>query len=146
MRRVCHRWRPDAWEYGAASARRRGVPRRARLAVIAAAALALGAASWAWGRLDWPARTLVRGHLGDVAAAALVYAIVAGISGARRKTCTGVALAIAVIIELAQRHAPSEVGTARALTLGARFDPWDLVAYLAGVALAVAGDRGRARG
>lgn len=116
--------------------------RRGRLGAIAAAALGLGAASWAWGRLGWPARGLVRGHLGDVAATALVYAIVGGISDARRKTCAAVALAVALVIEVAQRHAPSEVSAARALTLGARFDPWDLLAYVAGVALAAAADMG----
>lgn len=119
--------------------------RRQRLAVIGTAALALGAASWAWGRLAWPARTLVRGHLGDAAAAALVYAVVGLVTGASRKTCVAVAVIVAVAIEVAQRHAPTEVSAARALTLGARFDPWDLVAYAGGVAVAAACDRARRR-
>ena len=38
-----------------------------------------------------------------------------------------------------------KVSAARALTLGARFDPWDLVAYAGGVALAAACDRARRR-
>ena len=98
--------------------------------------------SWAWGRLGWPARGLVRGHLGDVAAAALAYALIGAVTGASRKTCAALALAVASIIEVAQRHAPAEVGAARELALGARFDPWDLLAYVVGVALAAAADTG----
>lgn len=117
--------------------------RRQRLVVIGAAALAAGAASWAWGRLAWPARALVRGHLGDAAAAALVYALIGFATGASRRVAAAAALAVAVAIEVAQRQAPTEVSAARALTLGARFDPWDLVAYAGGVALAAACDRAR---
>jgi hypothetical protein len=121
---------------------------RRRLRAIAAAAVAGGAVSWAWGRAGWPARGLVRGHLGDVAAAALLYALVGLVTGAPRKTCAALAIALALAIEVAQCGAPTTISDARALTLGAHFDPWDLVAYAAGVALAAwaaffggAGDR-----
>lgn len=110
------------------------------MATLALAALALGAASWAWGALAWPGRALVRGHLGDVAATALVYALVA-LGGVRRGWCAATALAVALTIELGQIVAGGHAGPARALVLGARFDPYDLIAYAAGVVLAMTWDR-----
>ena len=111
---------------------------RRRAVLLALAALALGAATVAWAALRLPARDLVRGHLGDVAATMFVYAGFALVLG-RRVHPRGRALAtlgIAVGVELGQLawHAP---GTAGELVLGNVFDPWDLVAYVAGVAVAV---------
>ena len=116
------------------------------MAALALAALALGAASWAWGVLGWPGRALVRGHLGDVAATALVYALVA-LAGVGRRWCAATALAVAGAIELGQVVAGGHAGPARALVLGAHFDPYDLIAYATGVALAAGWDgRGGGRG
>ena len=88
-----------------------------------------------------PARELVRGHIGDVAATLLVYALI-GLVVARVRFWirAAVTYAIACAIELGQTvwHATSFVGE---LVLGSKFDPWDLVAYAVGVASAVAWER-----
>ena len=87
----------------------------------------------------------MRGHVGDVAATALVYALVAGL-GVGRVGSALVAMAVAVAIELGQIVVGgAQVGAARALVLGAHADPYDLLAYGVGVAVALAWDRSAPR-
>lgn len=115
-------------------------PKRASI-VVAAAALALGAACFAYGFTTLPLRWLVRGHLGDVAAAALVYGLlglVARVPVAARAVITA---ALAVAVELTQRRGDPGAGLAGEVVLGAHFDPWDLCAYAAGLAAAMIGER-----
>ena len=120
-------------------------PRRA-FVVLAAAALALGAASFSYGFTALPLRWLVRGHLGDLAAAALVCALLGLVVRAPIAARAAVAAALVAGIELAQRRGDPGGGTAGALVLGAHFDPWDLGAYALGIALAVAWERRARRG
>ena len=111
---------------------------------LALAALALGAVALGWGRAGWPGHALVRGHLGDVAATMLVYAIASRLT-ARVLGRAAIAAVVAVAIELAQAVHDGGGGLAGELVIGASFVPWDLVAYALGVGVAVAWDRrGRA--
>jgi len=90
-----------------------------------------------------PGRGLVRGHVGDVAATMLVYAIVGLAWRTRPRNLALATLAIATAIELGQGvwHVQSRAG---ALLAGNTFDGWDFVAYVVGVAVAVMWDvRGR---
>lgn len=112
--------------------------------VLAAAALALGVACLGYGYTGLPLRGLVRGHLGDVAAAAAVYAVLGLAVPARSGARAAVTAVLAVVVELAQRRGAPGAGAAGELVLGAHFDPWDLGAYALGIAAAVAWDR-RAR-
>lgn len=117
------------------------MPRRRRLIVLASVAVAIGALSWLWGERAWPGHGFVRGHVGDVGAAALVYAAF-GVLGARREVAAALAGVVAVGIEFAQCGSPPAAdGAARALVFGAHFDPWDLLAYAVGVVAAAAADR-----
>ncbi len=109
--------------------------------VLAGAALALGLACFAYGFTGLPLRWLVRGHLGDVAAAAAVYAVLGLVVPTRRAARAAVTAVVAVVVELAQRHGDPGAGTAGELLLGAHFDPWDLLAYGLGITAAVAWDR-----
>jgi hypothetical protein len=88
-----------------------------------------------------PARELVRGHVGDVAATLLVYALV-GLVMARVRVAIRAALTlgIACTIELCQTMYQATTFTGE-LFLGTTFDGWDLVAYAIGVAIAVAWER-----
>ncbi len=109
--------------------------------VLAAMALIAGALSWLWGALALPGRAVIRGHAGDVAAVALVYALIGlawRVPIAARAALTA---AIAVAIELAQRGAGHGGGVARDLTLGRHYDPWDLLAYAIGLVAAIAWER-----
>lgn len=111
------------------------------MVLLAAAALAVGFLSWLWGALALPGRAIIRGHVGDVAAVALVHAGVALVARARPAACALVAGAVALVIELAQQRGGSRGGAAGDLLLGRHFDPWDLVAYTVGIMVAVASDR-----
>ncbi|MBA3398014.1 MAG: DUF2809 domain-containing protein [Deltaproteobacteria bacterium] len=84
-----------------------------------------------------PGRAIVRGHVGDVAATMLVYAMLCMLWRARIALRAATTLAIAVAIELGQlvwstRSSPLEI------LIGSTFDRWDLVAYAIGVAVAIA--------
>ncbi len=105
--------------------------------VLAAAALAVGMTSWLWGVFDGPGRTFVRGHLGDVAATALVYALIGLAGRGSMRVRSAITAAIALTIELAQLRGEPGGGGAGELLLGSRFDGLDLVAYAAGVSIAV---------
>lgn len=108
---------------------------------LAVAALALGVVSWAWGELALPGRAVIRGHVGDVAAVALVYAVIGMFWRARWQVRAAVTAAIALAIEVAQRGGGERGGEVGELVLGRHFDPWDLVAYAIGLAVAVAYER-----
>lgn len=84
-----------------------------------------------------PGQPIVRGHAGDVAATMLVYSAVSLVRPTASKGVRAlVTMAIATGIEVAQAwfHARSTVGH---LVIGSTFDPIDLVAYVAGVWIAV---------
>jgi hypothetical protein len=84
-----------------------------------------------------PGREIVRGHVGDVAATMLVYALVSLATSARIRVRAGITMAIALAIEIGQTwwKVDNAAGT---LLLGATFDAWDIVAYAIGVAIAIA--------
>lgn len=98
------------------------------------AALAVGAAVLVY---RGPGRAIIRGHVGDVAATMLVYAIVGSLSRARLAWRAVGTIAIATAIELGQLVWRLE-SAAGELLLGTTFDGWDLVAYVAGVCVAIA--------
>jgi len=87
-----------------------------------------------------PGRVVIRGHVGDVAATMLVYAMLGAVWRARIWVRALAALAIATAIEIGQLfwHARSLAGE---LLIGDTCDPWDIVAYVAGVCIAVAWER-----
>jgi len=88
-----------------------------------------------------PGRAVIRGHVGDVAATMLVYATLGAIWSRSRMWIRAVAaLAIATAIEVGQLfwHANS---FATELTIGDTCDPWDIVAYVIGVAVALVWER-----
>lgn len=101
---------------------------------MAAVALAIGAAVLVY---RGPARELVRGHVGDVAATLLVFALLGLVWRARPATRALVTLAIATAIELGQTIWSTR-SLAGELVLGNTFDPYDLVAYALGVGIALA--------
>jgi hypothetical protein len=106
-----------------------------RFVWLAAAALALGLAGLLY---PGPGRPFVRGHVGDVAATMLVYAAF-GFTGWPWRTRIAATLVVAVLVEVGQLvWSPLGRSGAAALVIGSVFDPWDLAAYVAGVAVGVA--------
>lgn len=106
-----------------------------RSAWLALAALLLGLACLLYAG---PGRAVVRGHVGDVAAAMFVYAAF-GLTGWSRRARVAAALLVAVAVEVGQTiWSPAGRSGVGALLIGSVFDPWDLVAYVAGVAVGVA--------
>ena len=101
---------------------------------LAAAALALGLAVLLY---RGPGRGVIRGHVGDVAATMLVYAVLGLIWRARPAVRAVATLAIAAAVELGQTVWHGK-GLAAELTVGSTFDGWDFVAYAIGVVVAVA--------
>jgi hypothetical protein len=88
-----------------------------------------------------PGRAVIRGHVGDVAAAMLVYATIGAIWWRTRIVArAAVTFGIAAAIELGQMFWSAK-SFAGELTIGNTFDPWDLVAYVAGVAIAFVWER-----
>ena len=108
-----------------------------RMMWLAAAALALGAAVLVY---RGPLRGVIRGHVGDVAATMLVYAVIGMLWRARPAMRAAAALAIATLIECGQTLWRGE-GMVAELTIGSTFDGWDFVAYIAGVGIAVLWER-----
>lgn len=105
-----------------------------RRAWLALAALLLGLACLAYAG---PGRAFVRGHVGDVAAAMFVYAAF-GLTGWSRRSRVAAALVVALAVELGQTlWSPIGRSGVGALLIGSVFDPWDVVAYVAGVAIGV---------
>ena len=110
------------------------LPRRS-FVWLGLAALALGAFVLAY---HGPGRAIVRGHVGDTGATMLVFALLGLVRPqARLWIRASLTLAIAFGVELGQLfwHARSTAGE---LLWGSTCDPWDLLAYVIGVGVAVA--------
>lgn len=105
-----------------------------RFVWLAIAAIAIGSAVFVY---RGPGRSIVRGHLGDVAATMLVYAAIGLLSRARIGWRAAATMAIATAIELGQVFWRME-SSAGELLFGTTFDGWDLLAYGVGVGVAVA--------
>ena len=118
---------------------------RRALIILGAAAIALGVCSFGYGYTVLPLRWLVRGHLGDVAAAAFVYAALGLVLRAPIAARCIIVVAIVGLVEISQRRGDPGGGTAGQLVLGAHFDPWDLVAYALGLLAAVLWERRSSR-
>ena len=97
-------------------------------ALLAVVACAIGAAVLVY---QGPGRAFLRGYVGDVAATMLVFAMLA-VTRLSLRTRAIVTMAIALAIELRQ------IAWSGGVLLGNHFDPWDVVAYAVGVALALA--------
>lgn len=86
-----------------------------------------------------PGQPIVRGHVGDVAAAMAVYAVISLAAARFRPTRivirAGIAFGIAALVEIGQSLWTVH-STAGHLVFGNTFDPWDLLAYAIGAALA----------
>ncbi len=95
--------------------------------VLAVVAIAIGIAVLVY---RGPGRPFFRGHVGDVAATMLVFALL-GLTSWRPRTRALATLAVAIVIELGQLF------WSGGLLLGNVFDPWDLAAYLAGVVVSL---------
>ncbi len=127
------RYSAPVWQLSANVGRNQRPARRVapvmkrRDVVLAALALAIGAFVLVY---HGPGRAVLRGHVGDVAATMLVFALL-GLTRWRVRTRAIVTLAIALGIELGQ------IVWSGGLLLGSVFDPWDLLAYVAGVVIAV---------
>ena len=106
---------------------------RRRFVGLALVAVAIGAVTLVY---RGPGRELVRGHLGDVAATMLVYALLGLVQRGRAWHRALATLGIATAIELGQVvwHVRSFAGE---LFAGNTFDAWDFVAYVAGTAVAL---------
>lgn len=88
-----------------------------------------------------PGQPFVRGHVGDVAATMLVFAMVSlAVAKASLGVRALVTMAITTSIEVAQVwwHARSTAGH---LVFGSTFDPIDLGAYVVGVGVAITWER-----
>ncbi|MDF0486940.1 DUF2809 domain-containing protein [Sphingomonas sp. H39-1-10] len=87
----------------------------------------------------------VRPHVGDALAVVLVYLALRTVTRLPRTGAVLAAFAIACAAELGQAYdLVGRLGLARStvarVVLGTGFDPWDFLAYLAGAAIASAGD------
>lgn len=86
-----------------------------------------------------PGQPIVRGHVGDVAAAMAVYAVISLVAVRFRPTRigarAGIAFGFAALVEVGQSLWTVH-STAGHLVFGNTFDPWDLLAYAIGAGLA----------
>ncbi len=106
--------------------------------ILTVVALAIGAAVVVY---RGPGRPFIRGHVGDVAATMLVYALLGLAVRMRPWSRAIVTMAIATGVELGQL-VWSGTGTAGELTIGTTFDGWDFAAYIAGTLVALGWDVG----
>jgi Protein of unknown function (DUF2809) len=83
-----------------------------------------------------PGRAFVRGALGDVLIVAFLYFTLGALTRWRPRTRLLAVGGLAVAIELSQLVPRGVSSAAVELTVGATFDPWDLVCYGAGLGLA----------
>ena len=104
---------------------------RRRMLALALVSVVFGAACF------FSRHALIRGHVGDVAAAMFVYALVALVLRRGRLLVAG---AICLAAELRQLLV-TPAGPAADLVLGRHFDPIDLAAYAVGLLAAVAWER-----
>lgn len=104
-----------------------------RMIWLGLAALAIGAAVLVY---RGPGRELVRGHVGDVAATMLVYAVLGLAWRARPAVRAVTTFAIAALIECGQTLWRGQ-GLVGELTVGSTFDGVDFIAYALGVVIAV---------
>jgi hypothetical protein len=112
---------------------------RRRAAALVLLSLAVGGFVLAY---RGPGRALVRGHLGDVAVVLCVYFALAVATRLSSRVRLALVAAIAVATELFQAVSPAlSRSTLVDLTVGRTFDPWDLVAYALGLAIAYVADR-----
>lgn len=113
-------------------------PSRRVFVLIAIAALVVGVGCVVY---RGPGRAIVRGHVGDAGATMLVYALI-GLAVPRMTPAMrgAITMTIATTIELGQLvwHASSTVGE---YTVGATFDGWDFIAYIAGTIASIAWER-----
>jgi hypothetical protein len=114
--------------------------RRRRACLVAAAALALGLVVLVYRGPGWH---FTRGHVGDVAAAMFVLAVlIFAVPRLRMRVLAPTNFAVCTLVELGQTLWSGLEGTAVGeFVLGAVFDPIDLLAYafgtvIAGIALA----------
>jgi hypothetical protein len=115
---------------------------RRRFAWLAATALLIGVAVVLY---RGPGRGVIRGHVGDVAATMLVYAVLGALWRARPAVRAVATFAIAALIECGQTLWRGE-GLVAEMTVGSTFDGWDFVAYAIGVAVGVAWELQRVAG
>lgn len=110
---------------------------RARVMALGIAGLALGLSALAWAYFALPGRTLVRGHLGDVAIMMVLVAVVSWMTPrASRWVWLGVPMALGLLAEGAQAIGLHGSGLLNELTLGTTFDVLDLWAYAVGLGIA----------
>jgi hypothetical protein len=107
---------------------------RSQNAFVATVALALGLLCLVWGRQHWPGAWLVRGYLGDVVIIVFLVAALGVVwpSHATARLVGVVGLAVAAELFQTWHHVRGAAGVA----LGTTFDPYDLVAYAVGAAIA----------
>ncbi len=115
-----------------------GSRRGLRLAIIAAIGVGLGVIALAY---RGPGRPIVRGHVGDIGATMLVFALVSAAWRGPRWARAASTAAIALAIELRQTFAAAPEDVVGTMVLGSTFDAWDLVAYGVGIAAAWLLDR-----
>ncbi|CAN5701690.1 hypothetical protein BH11MYX3_BH11MYX3_06590 [soil metagenome] len=96
--------------------------------ILGAVAITIGIAVLVY---HGPGRPFLRGHVGDVAATMLVFALF-GLTSWTPSARAIATLAVATVIELGQ------LVWSGGLLLGNVFDPWDLAAYIAGVVISLA--------
>lgn len=102
-------------------------------AILAALSLLLGLAVLVY---RGPGRAFVRGALGDVLVVAFLYFVLGAVTRWRPRTRLVAVSGLAVATELSQLVPRGVRSTAVDLTVGATFDPWDLLWYGLGLALA----------
>jgi hypothetical protein len=109
-----------------------------RFFYLGLAAIAIGVAVLVY---RGPGRAIVRGNIGDVAAAMLVYAMLGALFARARMVVRAAAtFAIATAIEIGQAYWSTR-STLGELTIGDTCDPWDIVAYAAGTCIALVWER-----
>ena len=107
---------------------------RRRYVMLGLAALAIGVFVVVY---HGPGRPFLRGHVGDVAATMLVYALLGLARPSTRAWLRGVlTFLIALAIECVQLvwHAKSAIGS---FLIGSQFDWIDLIAYAVGAAIGI---------
>jgi len=104
---------------------------------LGAVAIAIGVAVLAY---RGPGRAFVRGHVGDVAATMLVFALLSLAWRGRLVHRAVATMVIATAIEVGQTFWQAS-STAGHLVWGSTFDPIDFVAYIAGIGIAVMWER-----